>query len=58
MAELDISLQRLRITKGSLNTGVAQEPLDLFKRHPALQGKRSGGVTEDMRRDVAGDIAP
>ena len=52
VAELNILLERFRIAEGSLYPGMAQEPLDLFQRHPALKGKGRGSMTENMRRNV------
>ena len=58
VADVDILLQRLRVSQRGLDFAMAQEPLDLFERHTALEGQTGGSVPEDVRRDVAVDVAP
>ena len=52
VAELDILLEGLCIAEGCLNTGMPQEPLHLFERHPALEGDGSSSMAEDMGRNM------
>ena len=58
VADVDILLQCLRVPQRGLDFAMAQEPLDLFERHTALEGQAGGSVPEYMRRDVAVDVAP
>ena len=57
VGEENILLQRLRVSEGRLNPAVPKEALNLLQRHPALQGDGRSCVPEDVRRDMAGDIA-
>lgn len=58
MRQLHILLECLRVSEGCLDPTVAQEPLHLLQRHPALEGQGSSRVPEDVRRDVDADGAP
>ena len=58
VADVDILLESLRVPEGGLNPAVAQEALHLFQGHAALEGDGCRCVPENMRGDVAGDIAP
>ena len=58
VTDVDILLECLRISQRGLNPAVAQEALDLFQRHTALEGQAGGSVPEDVRRNMAGDRTP
>ena len=57
MTDMNILRERLCVSQCCLNTGVTEEPLNLFQRHPALEGQGSGSMTENMRGDMTTDIA-
>ena len=50
---MNILLEGLRVPQRGLDLGMAQEPLNLFKRHTALEGQAGGGVPENVRSDMA-----
>ena len=52
VGEVYILGERLRIAQGCLNPGMAQEPLHLLQRHPALKGERCGSVPENVWRNM------
>lgn len=55
MAALDIRVVGFRVDHRRRDVRVAQEPLQLVRRHPAADGHRGHRVAEGVGRDVRDD---
>ena len=55
MRPADIIVRDAGVDQRRVHVRVAQEALNLFKRHPVMKGHGGDGVAEDVRRDPHGE---